>query len=105
MFEQPAAEYSRAPPRELPLTLTQSAVMRLLRTVAPAPLSGAAIAAELGMPEGVLRLTLRSLQRAGMIVVSQGPCCGWALPERRTAERAARELLEHVGREQLGRVR
>lgn len=83
------------------LTVTQRAVMRLLHAAAPAPLSGAAISARLGIPEGVLGITLRSLQRAGLIVASQGRQPGWVLAEQRTAGTMARAFLDRIGRRQV----
>jgi hypothetical protein len=49
------------------LTSRQAAVIALLTDQHPAPVSSAALAARLGLSEGRLNVTLRSLHRVGHI--------------------------------------
>jgi DNA-binding MarR family transcriptional regulator len=51
------------------MTLRQAHVLEVL-AIAGAPLSGEAIAAQLGVRAGSLSVTLRSLQRRGLIVAA-----------------------------------
>lgn len=63
------------------LTLRQARVLEVL-AAGGAPLSGDAIAAELGVRAGSLAVTLRSLQRRGLIAAAPRECGqfgGWML--------------------------
>ncbi len=63
------------------LTLRQARVLEVLAG-AGAPMGGEAIAAELGVRAGSLSVTLRSLQRRGLIAAApreRGQLGGWML--------------------------
>ena len=63
------------------MTVRQARVLRVLAGAA-GPLSGDAIAAELGVRAGSLSVTLRSLQRRGLIVAAtreHAHAGGWLL--------------------------
>ncbi len=76
--QPPAAGDDRSGER---LTVRQARVLEVLAG-AGAPVSGEAIAAQMGVRAGVLSVTLRSLQRRGLIAAApgeRGQFGGWLL--------------------------